>query len=88
MSWDRKYNLFKKRKGRIGYLMNSDDVVAFIEYLKTLKGGLQYDGDASCQVIFQLKNGKNLRIGITDDDLCDKDSIGLWVDQYEGLKIK
>lgn len=88
MSWETKYNLFKKRKGRVGYLKNSDDVVAFVEYLKTLDGAVEYDGCASIQVMFQLKNGKNLRIGITDDDLCDRNHKGLWVDQYGGLKIK
>jgi hypothetical protein len=57
--------------------------VEFIQHLKTLDGAIPYDGDASCQVVFKLANGKTLRIGVTDDDVTDQP--GLWADQYEGL---
>lgn len=60
----------------------SDATVGFIDLLKKLDGAVSYDGDASFQVVFKLKNGKTLRFGITDDDIG---SGFLWVDQYEGL---
>jgi len=55
----------------------------FIAELKKLDGAIPYDGDASVQVVFKLSNGKTLRIGVTDGDLCD--DAGIWCDQYQGL---
>lgn len=49
--------------------------------LKKLSGAINYDGDYSCQVYFELKNGKRLRFGYNDEDGK------LFVDQYEGLGI-
>lgn len=53
-----------------------------IDALKKLDGAFSYDGDASNQVVFKLKNGKILRIGCTDSDVG---SGNLWIDQYNGL---
>lgn len=55
-----------------------------IQALKKFNGAMDYDGDASCQVMFGLANGETLRIGITDDDVGTGK---LWVDQYQGLAI-
>ncbi|MCD6301058.1 MAG: hypothetical protein J7L82_03195 [Staphylothermus sp.] len=67
------------------YLKNNQDIFNFIKKLKLLDGAINYDGDASIQVLFILSNGKTLRFGITDDDVTDKP--GLWVDQYKGLLL-
>ncbi len=45
---------------------------------------MEYDGDASCQVIFKLANGRTLRFGVTDDDVADHPGL-MWIDQYGGL---
>lgn len=65
------------------YIKNGKDAVAFIEALKGIDGALSYDGDCSVQVVFQLKNGKVLRFGITDEDVARGQ--GLWFDQFPGL---
>lgn len=68
------------------YQSNISDPEAgnLIAALKKFDGAINYDGDASSQVMFQLANGKTLRIGITDDDVGTGK---LWVDQYQGLAI-
>ncbi len=43
-------------------------------------------GECSTQVFFQLKNGKVLNFGITDDDVADKK--GLWVRLLDGNNYK
>lgn len=65
--------------------ISSDLGLDLITKLKGLEGAISYDGDASCQVVFMLTNGKTLRFGVTDDDVG---SGMLWVDQYEGLALK
>lgn len=51
-----------------------------INQLKKMDGAVDYDGDYSTQVYFELKNGKRLRFGVNDDG-------DFFVDQYEGLGI-
>lgn len=57
--------------------------MSLIHKLKQLDGAISYDGECSTQVVFELKNGKTLRIGITDDDVAEVP--GIWCDQYQGL---
>ncbi len=61
----------------------SEKAGEIIAILKTLAGAINYDGDASSQVVFKLENGRTLRFGVTDDDCAA--TPGLWVDQYDGL---
>lgn len=64
--------------------INADDGGELIEQLKTLRGAISYDGDASCQVVFLLANGDTLRFGVTDDDVAEHPG-SMWLDQYTGL---
>lgn len=68
----------------------NDPAYEFLCALKKLDGAIEYDGNASVQVVFKLTNGKTLRIGITDEDVAidHSSTLGLWCDQYEGLPIK
>ena len=52
-----------------------------VSKLKKMNGAIDYDGDCSVQVYFELKNGKRLRFGYNDEDGK------LNIDQYEGLAI-
>ncbi len=63
--------------------INSTDGIDLIQELKKVDGAIPYDGNASCQVVFLLKNGKTLRFCVTDDDVAMHK--GLVIDQYEGL---
>lgn len=65
-------------------IMNEDQCVSFIRRLQEIPGAIHYDGDASVQVVFQLANGKVLRIGFTDEDVADQPGL-IWADTYEGL---
>lgn len=66
--------------------MENNNYIELINELKKIEGSISYDGDASIQVLLPLnKEGKILRIGITDDDVG---SGKLWFDYYEGLKLK
>ena len=58
------------------------DVTKFIEQLKKIEGAIDYDGNYSTQVMFKLANGKNLRIGIGDEENSE-----IFCDQFEGLGI-
>jgi len=58
------------------------NAIEFIEELKQIKGAIQYDGDASVQVLLPQKDGRTLRVGVTDDDVSDGK---LWWDHYKGL---
>ena len=57
--------------------------IQLIEELKKITGALSYDGDASCQVLLPTKDGKYLRVGVTDDDVVEKP--GIWFDYYKVL---
>ncbi len=65
--------------------MTNKQAYELIKLLKKVAGAINYDGDASTQVMFKMRDGKNLRIGITDEDVAPGQ--GLWFDDYEGLKI-
>ena len=57
-----------------------NDKLELINHCKKLSGAVDYDGDYSTQVYFELKNGKRLRIGMNDEG-------DFFIDQYEGLGI-
>lgn len=60
-----------------------EDGIQLIRELKTLKGAMDYDGDCSFQVLFELRNGTNLRLGVTED------SAGfMWADIINSLFAK
>ncbi len=65
--------------------LNSDEAQfqagLLIEELKEVKGAINYDGDASVQVLLPLNNGKFLRIGMTDDDVAEHPH-SLWADNF------
>lgn len=61
--------------------INPKESSRIINYLKKLDGAINYDGDYSEQVYFELKNGQRLRFGQNDE------GDGLFVDQYAGLAI-
>lgn len=60
--------------------ISSSNGIDLIQQLKKLDGAISYDGDASVQVIFQLKSGKTLRFGVTDDDVTENPGV-MWIDQ-------
>lgn len=60
------------------------NLIKLIQELKKIKGALQYDGDASTQVLLPTINNKYLRVGITDDDVAEQPG-KIWFDYYEGL---
>lgn len=62
--------------------MENNDPVDLIRQLLNVVGAKNYSGDASFQVIVPTKNGRWLRIGITDDDVG---SGKLWHDYYPGF---
>lgn len=62
--------------------MDEAACVAFVNELKKLTGAISYDGDYSCQVMFKLANGDNLRIGCTDE------VPGIWCDQYGSRNVQ
>ncbi len=62
------------------FIKTTEDAVQFIQELLCFSGAERYDGSASIQVVFPLKNGKFLRIGCTDDDVAEEP--GLWADQF------
>ena len=65
-------------------IKNPEKIFDLIRVLKQVEGALNYDGDASIQVLLPLKGGGCIRIGSTDNDLTDTpDSV--WVDRYDGL---
>jgi len=68
------------------WIKNTGDACDFIDKLKKLDGAINLDGECSAQVLFELKNGKTLRIGITDDDVATE--LGLWADQYVHRLLK
>ncbi len=68
------------------WIKRTEDACKFIGKLQRLDGAINFDGDCSCQVMFELKNGKTLRIGVTDDDVTNE--LGIWVDQYGELALK
>ena len=78
---DNQMNKLKK-----DYQTNIDPKESYdlIEILKTFDGAIDYDGSASSQVYFELKNGKRLRFMVCDSDVGNDK---LRVDQYEGLAI-
>lgn len=64
--------------------IENNDPIKLISELKKIKGAISYDGDASSQVLLPVKDGRHLRIGVTDDDVG---SGKLWFDYYEGLQL-
>lgn len=62
------------------------DFRKFIRALEQVPGALNYDGDASMQVLLPLNGGGYLRIGIADHDVAETPG-AFFVDRYEGLPI-
>lgn len=62
--------------------MTSQDQMRFIAELKKVVGARSYDGDFSLQVLLPTKDGRSLRIGLTDIDVGTGD---IWFDYYKGL---
>lgn len=50
-------------------------------YLLQKNGWRSFQGECSVQASIVLKTGETLRIGITDDDACERP--GIWVDVLE-----
>lgn len=48
--------------------MREDDIITFLDEIRKIKGGYQYDGMAGSQLCFPLKAGGELRFGIYDED--------------------
>ncbi len=65
--------------------MTNNEAVHLICMLQQIEGAIDYSGECSVQVVIPLKNGKHLRLGVTDSDVAATQ--GLWFDQYEGLKM-
>lgn len=58
--------------------MTRDQEYELISLLQNIKGAYDYSGDASFQVMIPLKDGRKLRVGITDEDVVLH--TGLWFD--------
>lgn len=61
--------------------------VDLIQKLKNVVGAESCDGDCSCQVLLPTKDGRALRVGLTDEDVADrpgeiwfKDGLSRWLE--------
>lgn len=64
----------------------SESAYDLLRALRGVQGSLDYDGDASLQVLLPLEGGGYLRVGITDADLKN-DQLSIWADRYGGLPL-
>lgn len=62
--------------------MENNNPHELIQELKKVIGAIKYDGDASIQVLLPTKDGRMVRVGITDDGVG---SGKIWFDYYPGF---
>ena len=62
----------------VGELVRQGQDLAVVEQLIAQYGGDEFMGECSVQAYFLLADGRNLRFGLTDDDVAAHQ--GLWVD--------
>ena len=66
---------------------SGDQTIDLVSHLKQVVGAIDYDGEASVQVLLPLQGGGYIRIGVTDNDVSSHRNC-LWADRYKGLAIK